>query len=416
MILSGSIFPPKLAEYLAARECVAFVGAGFSVPCGMPSWAELLGDLLEEAAKSITTPEEDASLKDCRHALEASFFLTAASGVRDLLSKEQLRNHLIGAFDGSRMRKISQNKQRQMLARMENLVLGPWAGIITTNYDNLIENAFDRFAFSTPPFRCDGSQNSLGNVLCLPLSAGKFFVKLHGDTWADSQVLSTADYVHTWMTSPRVRHFLTSIMLRYRLVFIGCSLEDAMLRLRFGLWAAFGKALPKAYAVLPDTSTNRLRRRELKEDGGLESLLYPVAQDGSGHEMVDEFLSEARKCADYRHDDPEIGTLGVLKSRTIPERFTAIGAINRHLLGVISRQEESRLKYARVFDPDFEQVPQGRSRHVLSSLSEGERLYRLFFLVSLHLLQEQSDNGTEYFTLPVEILAHLSTEPLIDGV
>lgn len=263
--------------------------------------------------------------------------------------------------------------------------------------------------------RCYGSQDSLGNVLCLPLEVGRFFVKLHGDTWADSQVLSTGDYVKEWLTSRRIRHFLTAVMLRHRLVFIGCSVEDALLRLRQGLWADFGNALPKAYALLPDTPSNRLRRAELKDEAGLESLLYHVTRKGEGHEAVDEFLREARHCADLRKGDVKMGTLVGLRSRPLGERLEAVGAINRHLLAVIRRQPDGRLRYALVFDPSFEQVPQKKSRHVLSALSEGERLYRLLFLVSLQLIEEQSDGGVEYVQLSAELRAHLATTPLAEG-
>jgi hypothetical protein len=343
-------------------------------------------------------------------------YATAASGIKRILSREELRRRLTDAFDSSKLQRLERSKQQRMLRRMENLVLGPWAGVITTNFDTLIELGFSRF-LQASPFSCDGGKDSLGNVLCLPLGAGPYFVKLHGDTWADSQILSTSDYVQSWMSSPRIRHFVTAVMMRYRLVFIGCSLEDVILQLRLRLWADFGKALPKAFALLPDVAANRLRRQELKEEAGLESLLYPVKKNGTGdgHEAVDTFLQEARLCADLSKSDPNVGTLSAISKGSLVERLEAVGAINRHLLAVLSRQPQCRLKYVHILDPYFDQVPQEKSRFVLSALSEGERLYRIFFLVSLHLIEEQTEGQTVFFRLSLDLLAHVAKSPLAEG-
>lgn len=416
MKLPYGIFPPKLREYLAARECVAFVGAGFSMPCGMPAWGRLLEELLAEADKTSLDAIKKRVLRDSREAWRAGRYATAASGLRELIFPEVLRKCLNKAFDAARLNSLQDEEaKKQMLGRMENLVLGPWAGIITTNYDKLIENAFDRFVTEPSPVRCDGSQSALGNILCLPVGVGKFFVKLHGDVWADGKVLSTADYVQAWLTSRRIRHFLTAVMMQHRLVFIGCSLEDEIVRLRMGLWADFAGELPGAYALLPDTPANRLRRRELEKDAGMETLLYSMTKESPGHRALDDFLREARSCADYREPEPASADLPKLQARPLPERLVAVGAINRHLLAVLSRLDGRRLRYAYVFDPYFEQVQQGGSRHVLSTLSEGERLYRLLFLISLGLVKEVVEQDTKHLDLTPELLAHPETNPLIEG-
>jgi hypothetical protein len=138
---------------------------------------------------------------------------------------------------------------------------------------------------------------------------------------------------------------------------------------------------------------------ELKEDAGIECLLYPMTSAGDGHGLVDEFLCEARKCSDFRGAGSTIGSLATIRALPLAEQLQAIGAINRHLLAVMKSQVDGRLKYAHVLDPHFEQVPQGHSRSVLGTLSQSERLYRVFFLASLGLLSEQTDSGTQYFAI-----------------
>jgi hypothetical protein len=82
----------------------------------------------------------------------------------------------------------------------------------------------------------------------------------------------------------------------------------------------------------------------------------------------------------------------------------SIGAINQHLLALISRQAEGRLPYAHIFEPHFQQLKQGKHRRVLSGIPEGERLYRLLFLVSLGLVQQVTHRRVDYFALTPDSL------------
>ena len=133
---------------------------------------------------------------------------------------------------------------------------------------------------------------------------------------------------------------------------------------------------------------------------------------GTEHAAVDDFLQQARLCADLRQADSQMGTLAAMKKLNLSDRLSALGAINRHLLALIHRQEGGRLEYARVFTPHFDQVPQGKSRQILSSMSEGERLYRLFFLVALSLVAESAHQGKMCFQLQHDLVKHLEIEAL----
>jgi hypothetical protein len=74
-----------------------------------------------------------------------------------------------------------------------------------------------------------------------------------------------------------------------------------------------------------------------------------------------------------------------------------------HLLDFLGRQENGLLAHRHVFDPYFEQIPgQNESRRAFSSLSVGERLYRLLFLVALDLVRETSYEGELWFEVNLE--------------
>src|SRR5437773_2256339 len=117
MSLPDTVLPPKLRKYLAARECVAFVGAGFSMPCGMPNWGLLLDGLLVEAEESVTTGEKRAAVRDGRQALTRFDYTAAAEAVKRLLSKDQLRRHLTSEFDKRKLLQLPAAPQQRMLGR-----------------------------------------------------------------------------------------------------------------------------------------------------------------------------------------------------------------------------------------------------------------------------------------------------------
>ena len=67
----------------------------------------------------------------------------------------------------------------------------------------------------------------------------------------------------------------------------------------------------------------------------------------------------------------------------------------------LGKSEKARRDFeaALSIDPSFEQVPQENSRPVLSRLNEGERLYRLLFMVSLRLIEEKMEDKVNYYQL-----------------
>lgn len=400
--------PPKLREYLAGRECVAFVGAGFSAPCGMPGWGALFAALLKTTRDFLH--DGDSVKRDLLDLCEAEAsrgnFLAASIGIRRILDEQELSRALTKQFSHDRLRELSKKERARMDARLENLVCAPWSGIITTNYDTLIEHAFN--VYGTTPMRADGQAPGLGDVLCMPHGAANFFVKLHGDTWSSGRVLCTDDYIRAWQSSPRIRHFLTATMLRYHVVFIGSSVEDEVLRLRQSLWADFSRRLPRSYALLPDTPQNRLRQEILNDEAGIETILYGVNADGGPHMAVDLFLEEARKCSGLQRAESLDGTLASLGRLAVMERLAHVGDINLSLMRVVRAQANHRLEEKWIYDPLWNSLNLGAEGPRLRGCTAGERIYRFMFLVSTSLLQYVSMGKRSYYEVPESIAAKLA--------
>jgi hypothetical protein len=405
--------PSKLKSYLASRECVAFVGAGFSAPCGMPGWGGLLDLLLSAARESAgdSDPQQIDLIDACHSEVSAGRYLTASIGVRIALSSQELSRLLSEAFSLDRLKRLPEREQKRMLERMENLVLGPWSGIITTNYDTLIESGIDRFCRTGAPLRANGEQASLGHVLCVSSGTPNFFVKLHGEAWADTPVLCSDDYIRAWQTSPRIRHFMTATMLRYRIVFLGCSLEDEILRLRQTLWAAFNRALPRCYALLPNTAQNRIRGRSLIEDAGIELIPYEISSDGDGHMDVDSFLRQARQCAETLHSDSLGNTFSAVSKMNGSQKLLQIGEINRSLLRIHRAQPNRRLEDKYLYSPLWESLDLSGEQSTMRACTEGERVYRVLYLVSIGLLREVTITKQHFFEIPSSVADDLAACP-----
>src|SRR5262249_14694609 len=136
--MSTPIIPLQLRQRLVRRQCVAFVGAGFSMACGMPRWSDLLVNMFESARDSL--PPGHPSLETCRTAIDHGNYTLAASILRECLAPADMDEAIRRNFGLHRLDQAEESSQKRMRDRMRQLAIAPWAGILTTNYDELIEH------------------------------------------------------------------------------------------------------------------------------------------------------------------------------------------------------------------------------------------------------------------------------------
>jgi len=287
------LVPEQLRQYLRKGRCVAFVGAGFSRICGMPDWSGLIRALLGYAEKQCASETQWASETDCRRLeacsrqLDQGQLVNAAEELRSLLRPAEYSTFVRQQFDRQRFRDAAPILRQRMEARLQNLVAAPWAGIITTNFDELIDD------YCTGWWRFSGDDRALGFALS---RNEQFYVRLHSTGWPSKVVLTSEDYYKVYLHNSELRTiqpFLRAVMLSHQLVFIGCSLEDRLLDIRKELFSAFEGEIPVSYAVLPDSQANRDRAQRLSQAFAIRPILYPVEPGASpGHYAVDTFLAE----------------------------------------------------------------------------------------------------------------------------
>jgi len=370
----------------------------------MPGWSRLLSVLIRTAESTVSDSTRRVVVASASEALNGGNLPLSASLIRQCLTKGELDLAVRQQFDLGIYRNCPPTNKKRMTERLRYLVAAPWAGIITTNYDELIEHALAKWS-DYENHRTTGTDNRIGSILA-NCQGGQFFVKLHGTVAASQIVLSTEEYDRMYLGSPQVSAFLTAVMLSYHLVFIGCSLEDEIVRLRRKLSVDFGGVLPMAYAVIVRTRENTARAGWLRDNVQVESVFYE--ETDKDHVSLDHFLRSVARSSLPAGG----GRIGVTKTaaeilRQAPERrLREIGAINRTLLMHVFGSPKHTVDKAALLD-----LVRTNTDTLLNGRTPEEIMYRIFFLVSLNLLEERISSGMTKYIVPSRICVALKASP-----
>jgi hypothetical protein len=361
-----------LLKAFKVHDCVAFVGAGFSAPTGMPLWKKLLEDLIGGVKKDYSGPPD--LLEYAQQCIYEGQLARAAFLIReaDRRHKGRIEQLLKDYFDGNakfERRRADDENKIEMRARLDALASLPWVGYITTNYDTLISEYFP------PKLRpnniCGTPYDNLGAAL--KSSDRPFLVHLHGNIHNGPMILCEEDYDHAYLaTRSPLLSFLGAILLRYTVVFVGTQVEDRFVELRRQLNQLFmdmrpGKdrtPMPRDYVLLPETES--LRGAYLEYTGGFSVIFY---ENTTGkHEGLVRLLKSMRQAlASYLHQD------------------SRLDSFNHEILKIVSNNPDGIALNdvsRKFFDsPSFKST----SFSTEDLLSEGV-FYRLQFLLNLGLV------------------------------
>jgi hypothetical protein len=294
--------PAGLVGEINRGNCVAFVGAGFSLAAGVPSWKDLLVRLAE-------TEGVDATLRDHVRTLVER----PAASAHDLdQAAQMLVDELTQARFVARLREIVQTDTLPavMQERLRCLRGIPFKAILTTNFDGILRSREE------PEERASGARaRQLAAYRAILRKERSFWwqekfwdqklmgariLKLHGDLDAPSGeegiVFTREDYRSRLYGDPAYVSFLRSVLSTSTVLYLGFSFTDAYLNeLRSEVLALLGHgegSLPVAYAVVADTapaSVRYLRRHE-----GIEVLRYD-SSNPPGHAGFDAWLAAIHK-------------------------------------------------------------------------------------------------------------------------
>ena len=261
--------PASLVRYLVEKRCVLFCGSGLSAWAKLPTWTKLLEDIVRQLADE--TPD-DANLDELNRLLAQGKLLEIADHCKEALGRrynEILSEQLRGATG-------------DIPAPHKVVVQLPFANIVTTNYDKLLERAYASVG-SLPKTPTHADCETLGPLL---FDGGFFILKAHGDIdRPESMVLTTRDYQNIIHANPAFNSLFSALLLTKSVLFLGYSLNDPDFQLLFDRQLTiFRGSVPERYALM--TGVGKVERDVLWRTARIRVLPY----DEGKHEQVLEFL------------------------------------------------------------------------------------------------------------------------------
>ncbi len=237
-----NIVPKQLLDDIKNGRCIPIIGAGFSknaiVPHGsMPLWKELGDRFADELDISSSDNPLDSISDYC-------------SKYKKAVLIEKLRQFLY-------ISKATPSNSQVSFAKLY------FKKIITTNYDFLIEKAFEVL---NKPFHVIASEDQLSINFSSELTQ---IIKFHGDfNHPNKMVITEEDYDLFLNQNPLLTTYVSSILINMTPLFIGYSLNDPDIRqLLKVIHSRLGKLRRPAYTLginLSQTEKNRFERRGIQ--------------------------------------------------------------------------------------------------------------------------------------------------------
>lgn len=238
----------KLGRAAQTSRLVLFIGSGVSQNAGLPDWNSLLDELeypVDHSAGSTGTEPPPAESLDALDRAELIKRRYARKGIEDDLGR---------SIRAIIQRAKSPSLQHQLLASL------PASEVVTTNYDDLFEVAWD--GDEARSFAVLPSENVGRN--------SRWLLKLHGDA-ADPEselVLARSDYLNLERHSAALAGLVQASLMTRHVLFVGYSLSDYNLNRMIHDVLSVTKQRPRAGGelgtiVTPDEPGHR---RELWKD------------------------------------------------------------------------------------------------------------------------------------------------------
>lgn len=226
----------KFSESLKKRTGVLFVGSGISAPSGFPTWKSLLQPLVKELNFDIS---------DCDDLTEiAQFIVNEYSG-----NKGPLLSSLFTVFKSQK----NPNKYHDILVRTN--IKKIW----TTNFDTLLEKAFNQFNIETEIKTNDNDflKDSTNKQLQI--------VKIHGcvDRNPNDIIFVQEDYEDFFVKKPAIARQLQTDLLNNSFLFIGYNFGDSNLKNILIETRRLSNQITRPHFLIQLKDTNNVRKQEL---------------------------------------------------------------------------------------------------------------------------------------------------------
>lgn len=268
--------PPKpLIDYLRTGRCVLFAGSGLSAWANLPTW----GQFLDEVIAEIHALDEDRDREEITRLFEAGKLLEIADHCKERLGEQRYSEILTARLSGN---EGSIPEIHKIITQI------PFAALVTTNYDKLLERAYASMTNAIPKTPTHLDLDTLGPLL---FNGSFFILKAHGDIdRPKSLILTTSDYRELIHSNPAFNTIFSAILLTKAILFVGYSLSDPDFRLLLDRQLTLFKGhIPERYALM--SGVGSVEREVLWRTARIRVLPYPDGQ----HQEVKSFLKSLQE-------------------------------------------------------------------------------------------------------------------------
>ena len=277
MAFDPARIPQSLKNTYKNGTCGLYVGAGASKPAGLPMWSGMLYAMLERAVSEHLVNDKTAE----------EYKSLIANPSKNLMVASALKEVLGRYFDDFIRATFVAPKPKPTALHHGFVKLSNLQFVITTNYDVLIERAYQAVDpdVAVCTFRDVGAtQNSL--------SKREFFIlKAHGDATkvGNGIVMTDADYRELLYRQRAYQAMLATMFTMYTMVFVGASLADPELQLLLGYISDvfLPTSGPQHYALMADEDMGEVERGRWRKDFNIH--IVPVSK-ASDYAEVTEFV------------------------------------------------------------------------------------------------------------------------------
>src|SRR5688572_7615853 len=196
--------PNRLSDLVADGEVVAFIGSGFSLPSGLPTWSNLVEGLI----RNCVSDDHQSLLNSLRLGGADLTDILDALSTTEFAAKEYLIEHI--------------NSPRYEPADYHKLLLElNCTTIITTNWDTLLEQAFStsHVAYRVIYRDIDVAQFNPDRAIQV--------IKLHGTILdPDSLIYKRSQYRRFWDERQLLLNLVSTLMATKSFLFMGYGFGD----------------------------------------------------------------------------------------------------------------------------------------------------------------------------------------------
>ncbi|WP_293786893.1 SIR2 family protein [uncultured Pedobacter sp.] len=275
--MSGRL-PNQLIQHYKNGAFGVYVGAGLSQGAGLPSWENLLKDLIAKC-KDINAINGQK---------ETELYELVKFSDKYLMLAQELRETLGSAFEKYIKEKFDDKTLKPTDTHIKLLELNS-RFIITTNYDKLIEKAYVKKYFDVPP---DLTYKEAPTINYKIINKEFFILKAHGsaDGAPSEIVLTEQDYRKIIYNELGYQSVLHALFSTNNLLFVGASLKDPELALilRF-IHNVFHGGSPDHYAIMNKEELTGVEIDRWRKDYNINIIPYDPKNN---HEEIFEIISE----------------------------------------------------------------------------------------------------------------------------